>query len=205
MTARKNLAGQRFGHLVALVATHHRGRVAWECRCDCGALCTPQSSSLVSGNTQSCGCFGRANSTAAVTTHGETGSVEHMAWKQAIGRCENPRKPNFPDYGGRGIRVCERWRSSFPNFLADMGRRPSRQHSLDRIDVNGDYSPDNCRWATPAQQSRNRRSNVWVELDGETLTCSDAAQRIGMSKATLSRRLKRGMEPREAMRPTQPR
>lgn len=109
-----------------------------------------------------------------------------------IRRCENPKTFGFARYGGRGIRVCERWRNSFTAFLADMGERPSASHSLDRINTNGNYEPENCRWATRLQQNRNSRNNTLIEWNGETLCIAEWAERTGISKFVLSMRLLRG-------------
>lgn len=116
-----------------------------------------------------------------------------------IGRCENKNDPRFKDYGGRGIKVCERWRHSFPNFLADMGERPPGM-SIDRYpDKNGNYEPENCRWATPKEQSNNMRRNHLLTHDGETLTVSQWADRIGLQYSTFSVRIKRGWSMQRAL------
>ena len=108
-----------------------------------------------------------------------------------IRRCENPKAKNFPRYGGRGITVCERWRTSFEAFLSDMGSRPEGK-TLDRIDNEGNYEPSNCRWATASEQQRNMRSNQWVEFNGERMIVTDWARRLGISHGTLRHRLARG-------------
>lgn len=113
---------------------------------------------------------------------------EYETWGRIRQRCTNPKNPAFPDYGARGIRMCERW-ASFENFYADMGPRPSPKHSIDRRDNNGDYSPENCRWATLKQQSRNKRNNVWIEHDGKRMILEDWATETGLPRTTLEQRV----------------
>lgn len=122
-------------------------------------------------------------------THEMSKTKEHVAWCSMIGRCYNEHNKRFSYYGGRGIQVCDRWRTSFENFLADMGKAPSPKHSVDRIDVNGHYSPENCRWTDHKTQCRNRRSNVRYEHDGQVLTLPEWAERLGMPEVTLRKRL----------------
>lgn len=130
------------------------------CRCVCGNEVTVFLSNLRRGQTKSCGCLRREITSSNRMTHGETigkMSSEYATWKSMRARCQNPNDNDFQYYGGRGINVCRRWQK-FENFLADMGRRPSPELSIDRINNDGDYEPGNCRWATPTEQSRNRRS-----------------------------------------------
>jgi hypothetical protein len=113
-------------------------------------------------------------------------------WKAIVQRCENPRHDAYPLYGGRGITVCQRWRRSYAAFAADMGERPSLLHTVDRIDVNGHYERDNCRWATRKEQSNNRRDNSWLEWRGRIYTRAQAADAVGISRGLLQWRLARG-------------
>lgn len=127
-----------------------------------------------------------------MATHGLSGTPEFFAWTEAIYRCTNPGHPSYPQYGARGISVCKRWRDSFTAFLADVGARPSANHSLDRIDNNGDYEPGNVRWATRTQQQRNKRGAVLVTHNGQTRHICEWAELFGISFQSLKSRLRRG-------------
>lgn len=171
-----SLTGQRFGRLVAIGPTPHRStnrEVLWLCRCDCGTTIERVGRNLKRGTAKSCGCLQKEivadlaktnNRTHGHTTLGRR-SGTYSAWSEMIARCTNPKKKMFRYYGGRGVKVCDRWLNSFENFLADMGARPpGRNHtgkrsfySLDRIINNGNYEPGNCRWATWKEQCANRR------------------------------------------------
>ena len=130
-----------------------------------------------------------------------TGSVspEYNAWCGMKTRCTNPNRPYFADYGGRGITVCERWRDDFAAFLADMGPKPSPRHSIDRIDNTKGYGPDNCRWATPADQARNTRRNINITRDGVTLCLRAWCERLGLNYARVQSRVYGGREPSAAL------
>ena len=119
------------------------------------------------------------------------GTPEHIAWQNMLRRCFTPTNPAFKNYGGRGIAVCDRWRE-FAAFFADMGPRPTAQHSLDRIDNNEHYKPGNCRWATKIEQTNNTRQNRWITFDGRTMTLTRWAREVGLDDVTIYHRIKHG-------------
>ncbi len=125
---------------------------------------------------------------------------DHYTWLDMRERCRNPRCQDYPRYGARGITFCERWRSSFENFIADMGERPSLRHSLERIDNDGPYCPENCQWATSAEQNNNRSFNRHIVVDGTRMTIAQASDQTGIKHATILSRLERGKSDEEAVR-----
>lgn len=184
MPASIDLVGQRFGLLTVERVEPLRGRRAWRCRCDCGGSVVVATGALRSGNSKSCGCRKRSVLGESTITHGGCGTPTYGSWKAMHSRCRS-----HPRYVGR-IKVCARW-DSFENFLADMGERP-KGTSLDRWpDNHGNYEPGNCRWATPIEQGRNTRQNRVIEHEGETLTLSAWAERLGVKSDVLWKRLKK--------------
>lgn len=158
-----DISGRRFGRLVALerVSNHPKSRrTRWKCRCDCGSLVEVVTFNLTQGDTKSCGCLNTDN----LRKHGKSYTPEYSVWRGMKQRCLNPKASYYADYGGRGIKVCEKWANDFGEFYKDVGPRPSSQHSLDRIDVNGNYEPGNVRWATAREQARNTRCDNCAKL-----------------------------------------
>lgn len=192
-----DLIGQKYNRLTVSARAPRKGRHHyWHCVCECGREVVVKQSHLRDGRTKSCGCFAKERVSATMRTHGETcgGTIatEYQIWHKMKDRCLNSDNPAYPNYGARGIKICDRWLATVENFIADMGRRPSPRHSLDRKDNDGNYCPSNCRWATRTEQSRNRRSTRKIEFGGEVLCASEVAERIGMKARVLNARLRKG-------------
>jgi hypothetical protein len=189
--------GDRFGRWRLLSEAEKRsGERVWLCQCDCGTKRKVLQFALRSGDSKSCGCLQRETASSLLFSrtvplamkHGEHSSFEYAAWANMKDRCLNTSNHAYRDYGGRGIGVCRRWIVSFPNFLKDMGRKPSAMHSLDRYpNNNGDYEPGNCRWATRKQQSNNTRSNHRVEINGISKNIQEWSESLGIPRTTFAR------------------
>lgn len=196
MPAKKPITpGDLFGRwtVVRIVSLGRGSRVF--CRCECATEREVPAQGLRSGRSKSCGCFkrefNRLNHPVACFTHGLSRTPEYNAWIHMIHRCQNPADGGYPDYGGRGIKVCGRWQS-VENFVADMGPRPLGS-TIDRYPNNdGNYEPDNCRWASVRDQNRNYRRNVKITHQGETLCVADWAEKVGIDAKTLYRRVEIG-------------
>ena len=189
-----DLTGQKFGKLLVIRrdgSAPNGGSKApmWLTRCDCGQEKRMNGSNLRRGVSKSCGC--------TLKKHGMFGTPEYRIWDSMVRRCHNPKHQAFKDYGGRGITVCASWRK-FENFFQDMGRAPPGMW-LDRINNNGNYEPGNCRWATPTQQGRNKRTNRLLTVGDVTATVPEWAERSGLKRTTIKERLRRGWSPLRAV------
>jgi hypothetical protein len=197
----KDLTGRVFARLTVIgFAGSPKQHAEFWCRCECGNIIKAYGGNLVKKNTRSCGCLVDE----AITKHGNATSngesPEYSSWRGMMQRCHNPNATGYERYGGRGIVVCDAWRHSFERFLRDVGARPSREHTLDRIDVNGNYEPGNVRWATSAEQMANKRTAVSiVTLDGVSRTVEEWSQATGIPSRTIHGRIARGWEPRAVL------
>lgn len=202
-------AGDRFGRWIVLregrPTINNRGApVRWAlCRCDCGVERSVRVSILNNGMSRSCGCLAREVTGNRRRSHGATvgGKVapEHKIWTAMRYRCNSPSETSYPNYGGRGIRVCERWERSFEAFLQDMGPRPSPKHSIERINNGGHYEPGNCRWATPMQQGNNKRNNRIITIGDRSQTMAQWAREIGVTPQFISGRIRKGWTEQDAV------
>lgn len=186
-----DLTGSTFGRLTVLRRhpVNSGKRVQWVCICECGVEKIVTGHGLTSGDTKSCGCLARESVLTRSITHGMSGHPLHNVWNSMIQRCYNEKSASYKNYGARGIRVCSRWRESFENFYADMGERPTNEHSIERLDGNKDYQPDNCVWATRKEQARNKRNNRIGLFQGRLITVAELADITGIPQGTLMRRV----------------
>lgn len=195
MFKRKDLTGERFGRWTVIAYGHtSEKRVAyWLCRCDCGAVREVRTSSLTSGRSKSCGCLHREiTSKIGKTinkTHGQFGTPLYFVWNSMKQRCGNPKSTSYPEYGDRGISVCEEWLRFEPFYEWANENGYSHGLSIDRIDNDGNYCPENCRWVNNDIQCRNRRSNVRFEYKGYNLTLPEWSEKTGINRSTLASRL----------------
>ena len=190
----KDMVGKRIGRLVVTSrANNIEDCAAWHCQCDCGNMVVIRGHSLRRELSKSCGCFRREEAARKFTTHGARvgrgTSPEYQSYLRMKDRCLSPNHHQYKDYGGRGVTICDRWLSGFENFLADMGTRPTLKHTLDRRDNDGNYCPENCRWATRKEQARNSRVNRPLQRsDGaKFLSYGHAAEVNGGSYSSIRR------------------
>lgn len=198
-----DITGRKFNRLTVI---RRLGRDVWhqyfwECRCDCGQICSVRGHEIRSGRTKSCGCLWRES----IILHNQTythpkrphmpkspRTPEHQVWSNMKQRCYNQNHARYKDWGGRGIRVCDEWLNSFQAFLSHVGLRPSPVHTVERINNNGDYEPGNVHWALPVDQARNRRDNRVIVFNGESKILGDWAKQYGLRFGCLHWRLKNG-------------
>lgn len=185
-----DLTGEKIGKLTVLKESERRGgsRV-WLCVCECGNTTEVRQGKLRGKETKSCGCLRNKDK----ITHGKTDSKEYYAWKNMLNRCNRPMTRGYKHYGGRGIKVCERW-NDFNKFIKDMGDKPSNKHSIERKDTNGNYEPSNCLWADIKAQSRNKRTTRMVYYKGDNLPLITVCEREGVPyKRVWHRYMKQGL------------
>jgi hypothetical protein len=190
-----DLSGEKYGRLKVIerakpIPSPSRPHTAWLCACECGKKVVIKTNSLRTGNARSCGCL-RVDVQKSKSGPKVKHQTEYNTWCRIKARCLNKKSKDYPNYGGRGITMCDDWVKSFYRFFDDMGPRPSKSYSIDRIDNNKGYCPENCRWATTSQQSRNKRNNRIISFNGKTMILQDWANELGICWTTLNERLQK--------------
>lgn len=200
MQLRKDLTGKIFDRLKVLCFSHkgNHGDFYWTCECECGNEITVRGCTL-GKSAKSCGCLRKEVTSKQFKTHGLSKSPEYKIWAGMKARCYNPNVRSYSDYGDRGIKVCEHWKNSFENFLKDMGKRPSKSHTIERINNDKDYSPENCKWINSSEQATNRRSNIKLTYNDLTLTIAEWSRKLGIKCGTLEYRYHRGWTTEEIL------
>lgn len=190
MSARIDATNMKYGrwYILGHTTSNHRNVI---CVCDCGVVKTVDIQSIKRGLSKSCGCHKVEFAGNALIKHSMCKSPEYRTWSHMKSRCNNPSDHKYYAYGARGIRVCDRWSNSFSNFYTDMGAKPSPTHSIDRIDNNGDYTPKNCRWATPKEQAYNKSTTTKVFYKGKAYDVPDVSALTGIRESNIRNRIKR--------------
>lgn len=198
MSDESSYVGKKFGLLTVLSVASLQdssGAYCWICKCDCSKICRVRKHSVKTGRVRSCGCLQRTTAAQLASEmgranrkHGKTKSPEYIAWRQMRQRCLDKKNKAYPRYGGRGIKICDRW-SDFEMFLKDMGNRPTNRHTIDRINNDGNYCPENCRWATYTAQARNKNNTILLTYDGLTKSLAEWAECKNLNYVTLWSRL----------------
>lgn len=194
-----DLVGQRFTRLLVIGRAPNKSakdtNARWHCRCDCGRMCIAYGQDLRREKFKSCGCFIAEK----MYKHGQSRTKEYRTWQTMRQRCENPKNSAYEEYGAAGVTVCERWKS-YEAFREDMGPAPTPRHTIDRIDGTRGYEPGNCRWATYAEQNRNLKSNVFVEIDGVRMVLQDWCRTFGINDKTAYSRIRKGWDAERALK-----
>ena len=202
MSKLKNLKGQRFDRLIVISRAENSktGKARWICKCDCGNETVVSGDALRNKNTRSCGCLQKEIITKQNTIHGKTGTKIYKAYIHMKERCYSKNDKRYSDYGGRGITVCDEWLHSFQAFYDwSMANGYADDLTIDRIDVNGNYEPGNCRWVTQKEQQNNRRNNHCLTYNGETKTLSQWSEITGIQSLTILNRLRLGWSIEKAL------
>lgn len=196
----KDLTGQRFGKLSVIKRDGNLCPTKWICKCDCGSICSIRVDRLIDGSAKSCGCYQREIAKKSKYKHGMAKTKIYDIWSAMKSRCSNPNFKEYSNYGGRGITVCDEWRYSFEKFR-DWSIENGYKEGLtiDRIDVNGNYCPENCRWATRYEQNRNKRDNRFLTLNGRKMVLKDWSIELGIKYSTLSNRISSGWTDEEVL------
>lgn len=186
-----DLTEQVFGRLTVVERTENSktGKTRWRCKCDCGNITTPYATDLRRQNTKSCGCLNKEATTKRNFIHGMSHSSEHNIWWAMVQRCYNPKDQAFSRYGGRGITICNEWRTDFMAFFNHIGPRPSKNYSIERVNNNKGYKPGNVKWGTRIEQSNNKRDNHPITFNGQTKNLTQWARSAGINKKTLFNRI----------------
>jgi hypothetical protein len=194
-------SGDRYNHLVLISFVERRkSQIRWLCQCDCGKQVVCIMDNLRRNHTTSCGCDRSEKTRARMTTHGDSrNNAEYRCWLNMRNRCYYVPHKDYKDYGGRGIIVCDEWRYSYETFLSDMGRKPTTDHSIERIDTNGNYEPSNCKWETLENQSKNKRRAVFVNYNGEKRYLVDVCRERGVNSRLVRGRIYWGWNLEEAL------
>jgi len=198
---REDLTGQVFERLTVIEYAGYEPKgksTVWKCKCECGKEIISQKHALINGRTKSCGCLTRYSPGDNVT-HGLSGQPVYHVWESMRDRCNNPNSTGYENYGGRGIKVCDEWNNSFEAFYRDMGDAYKKGLSIERIDVNGNYNLENCKWATNLEQQNNKRTNRFITVFGERLSIAQVSRKYNINQTTLRYRLKRGLSPEDAV------
>lgn len=195
-----DLTGQKFGRLTVIEKNGHKGeKIAWLCKCDCGNYVTVTGTGLKSGNTKSCGCLKKEIVSKIKTKHGDANTRLYQAWQNMKNRVNNPNQTEYKNYGGRGIKICAEW-YSYENFRDwSLSNGYDDTLTLDRINVNGNYSPENCRWVGKIVQANNKTNNHFLTYNGKTQTLTQWEKETGIRRQTIDDRIKSGWSVKDAL------
>lgn len=187
MSRKIDLTGHKFEKLTVLneAGKTKDGKIKWMCNCDCGNKTIVIGKNLRNGHTKSCGCLNIGSN----IQHGKSNTGTYRIWCAMLRRCNNRNNEHYADYGGRGIKVCLRWRK-FENFISDMGDRPGKNYTIERIDNEAGYTPKNCEWATKKRQARNRRTTFWITFNKERKSLIEWTEEFGMPYETVRKRIR---------------